>query len=200
MPGGYATLRPSRHTETMTGTSSWLFTRTRSARFPGAIVAAILEAGDLGRPPGHHGHRFGQRDSAIRSEGKSRLHQAERHVVRRENVEKPSAASSRAETLPECEPPRTTFGAPIRIDMPASRDALRGFERRWELGDPDAVRVGIGDLVDRWRRRGWRARCRGQAQRSDRGAMWGGIELRIRGVRRSENASNSASVILRFFW
>ena len=35
----------------------------------------------------------------------------------------PASASSRAEALPECEPPRTTFGAPITVAMPTARDA-----------------------------------------------------------------------------
>ena len=35
----------------------------------------------------------------------------------------PASAKSRAEALPECEPPRTTFGAPITVAMPASREA-----------------------------------------------------------------------------
>ncbi len=35
----------------------------------------------------------------------------------------PASASSPAETLPECEPPRTRFGAPIITAIPPAREA-----------------------------------------------------------------------------
>ncbi len=37
---------------------------------------------------------------------------------------RPAAARSRAETLPECEPPRTTLGPPMRMARPASCEAF----------------------------------------------------------------------------
>ena len=45
----------------------------------------------------------------------------------------PASASSRAEALPECEPPRTTLGAPITVAMPAAREATRGFDAWSEI-------------------------------------------------------------------
>ena len=58
----------------------------------------------------------------------------------------PSSASARAETLPECEPPRTTLGAPISTPRPASFEALRSRRRGRELGNADALLDGLLDM------------------------------------------------------
>ena len=48
-----------------------------------------------------------------------RHQQARGNVVGRQDVQQPPRARSTAAMLPECEPPRTTLGAPIRMPMPA---------------------------------------------------------------------------------
>ncbi len=75
--------------------------------------------------------------------------QARGNVVGRQDVEQAdSRASSSADTLPECEPPRTTLGAPMIVAMFRRREASGGHERRREFGEYDAVARGFLDVLD----------------------------------------------------
>ena len=61
----------------------------------------------------------------------------------------PASARSRADALPECEPPRTTLGAPITVAMPASREAAAAS---WVVGNSamrTPSRLGECDVVER---------------------------------------------------
>src|ERR1700738_4982733 len=117
---GHATRRPSRQTLRTTGVSRATCTLIRSARLPTAISPRS------GRPTASAGVLVTVRTAAARSIAGTRCGNCSAAISRLEGMESddrisssPSRARSTAAMLPECEPPRTTFGAPIRMPMPA---------------------------------------------------------------------------------